>query len=106
MFCGLCQTSLFPEWMASMETEEQQSFLLSPVPLGPLSSRSLDYSFISMGEKCTACFTCDVREGPEPVYKLLLYPCLSVRSRSVCQLEKGDLPKFTMTKPVSSLRTL
>lgn len=45
MFCGLCQTSLFPEWMASMETEEQQSFLLSPVPLGPLSSRSLDHLY-------------------------------------------------------------
>lgn len=71
MFSGLCQTSLLPEWMASMATGEQWSFLLSPVPLGPLSSRSPGNSFMSMGKKCAAHSTCSsCQGGPEPVYKL------------------------------------
>lgn len=72
MFSGLCQTSLFPEWMAAMATEEQWSFLLSPASLGPLSSRSPGNSFMSMGKKNVQPTppVAHVREGPEPVYKL------------------------------------
>lgn len=88
MLSGLCQTSLFPEWMASMETEEQWSFLLSPVPLGPLSSRSPGNSFMSMGKNVQPTPpVAHVREGPEPVYKLSFASLLSVRPGTVCQLE-------------------
>lgn len=48
---AFCQTSLFPEWMASMrQNTEALGDIWVTVPLGQLSSRSHSYSFISIGE--------------------------------------------------------